>query len=280
MNNLYFQPGSSISFAGAAWNVRPVVQTLSSALPMHYHPTDSDMRIKVARHLGAFRKAINALEQYYRDLPSDLTSYPSQSQLFPHCTSFTSLQNGLVQHFEYVSQPFSDHLIFFATLSNQPAEPVCIKFARRYSKYAHEESASLGHTPALHGFEQIPGGWLMIVMDKLPDEYVALYGSTPSSALVKNIRKHLQLLHQSGYVHGDVRNTNIMVSKFDKTKFMLVDFEWAGKDGEVRYPMNVNRGPNLWRPDDAVDGALILPEHDLDMLEVMTLNDSDMMEED
>ena len=267
MNNLYFKLGSSISFAGAAWNVRPVVQTLSSALPMHYHPTDSDMRIKVARHLGAFRKAINALEQYYQDLPSDFTSYPPQSQLFPHCTSFTSLQNGLVQHFEYISQPFNEHLVFFAALSTPRAEPVCIKFARQYSKDAHEASASLGHTPALRGFEKIPGGWLMIVMDKLPNQYAALFGSTPSSALIKDIRNHLGLLHQRGYVHGDVRNINIMVPRFDRTKFMLVDFEWAGKGGEVRYPMNVNRGPDLWRPDDAVDGTLILPEHDIKMLD-------------
>lgn len=149
--------GSSISFVGAAWDVRPVVQTLSSALPMHYHFTDSDMRIKLARHLGAFKKAANALNQYYRDLPSDFTSYPPQSQLFPHCTSFKSLQNDLVEHFIYISQPFSENLVFFAALSSQPAKTVCIKFARQYSADAHAASALLGHTSALHGFEKILG---------------------------------------------------------------------------------------------------------------------------
>jgi len=245
---------------------------------MHYHPTDSDMQIQVARHLGAFKKAVNALEQHYRDLPSGFTSYPPQSQLFPYCTSFKSLQNNVVQHFKYISQPFDEYLIFFATLSNQ--RPICIKFARRYSKAAHGISASLGHAPALHGFEKIPGGWLMIVMDKLPNEYTTLSGSTLSSPLINEIRKHIGLLHQRGYVHGDIRNSNIMVPRSDRMKFMLIDFEWAGKNGEVRYPMNVNKGPMLWRPDGAVDGALILPEHDIDMLDhIITWNDLNKMED-
>ncbi|KIJ63840.1 hypothetical protein HYDPIDRAFT_67875, partial [Hydnomerulius pinastri MD-312] len=59
-------------------------------------------------------------------------------------------------------------------------------------------------------------------------------------SLIETIRATLTRLHQKGYVHGDVRDTNIMVSRSNKAKFMLVDFDWAGKIGEVRYPMNVN----------------------------------------
>ena len=46
---------------------------------------------------------------------------------------------------------------------------------------------------------------------------------------------------------------------------MLVDFDWAGKEGEVHYPMNVNRS-DIKRPDGARDGQLIKKEHDLEML--------------
>ncbi|KAL4078078.1 hypothetical protein J3A83DRAFT_1726331 [Scleroderma citrinum] len=148
--------GPYIAFAGAAWNRRPVVQTLSSTLPMHYHPTDTVMRINVARHLGAFKKAVATLKEYYQNLPSGPVVVPRQSQLFPHCTSFRSLRNNLVQRFKYINQPFEDNLIFFAALSNQ--QLVCIKFARQYSKDAHEICASRGHAPALHGFEKIPRG--------------------------------------------------------------------------------------------------------------------------
>ncbi|KAL4065048.1 hypothetical protein J3A83DRAFT_4263978 [Scleroderma citrinum] len=269
--------GPYIAFAGAAWNLRPVVQTLSSPLPMHCHTTDTVMRINVARHLGAFKKAVATLEEYYQNLGVGPAIDPVQSQLFPHFNSFTSLQDNSMQELKYINQPLKDNLVFFAALCNQ--QLVCIKFARRYSKDAHEICASLGHAPALHGFEKIPGGWYMIVMDKLPNEYDMLCGPTPPISLINDIRKNaLAPLHEQGYVHGDIRDTNIMVPKSDKTKFMLVDFEWAGKNGEVRYPMNVNKGPTLWRPDGAVDGALIRPEHDIDMLNyITTWNDLDMI---
>jgi hypothetical protein len=50
---------------------------------------------------------------------------------------------------------------------------------------------------------------------------------------------------------------------------MLFDFDWAGEIGNVRYPINVNRGPQLERPDGAYDGALIMAEHDIEMLNLM-----------
>ena len=85
----------------------------------------------------------------------------------------------------------------------------------------------------LHGFEKILGG---VVIDKPPNEYTTAISDT---------RKHLRLLYQRGYVHGDIRDTDIMVPRSDKMKFMMVNFEWARKNGEVRYPMNVNKGPKL-----------------------------------
>jgi hypothetical protein len=73
-------------------------------------------------------------------------------------------------------------------------------------------------------------------------------------------------------VHGDIRDTNVMVRKDGEMGFMLVDFDWAGEIGVVRYPMNVNRAENLWRPDGASDGNVITAHHDIQMLEKMLLN--------
>jgi hypothetical protein len=47
---------------------------------------------------------------------------------------------------------------------------------------------------------------------------------------------------------------------------MLVDFDWSGVIGEVRYPMNVNK-TQLWRPERVSDGELIKSDDDIDMLE-------------
>ncbi|KAH8917023.1 hypothetical protein BT69DRAFT_1355087 [Atractiella rhizophila] len=264
---LVFIFGPYIAFAGAVWNLRPIVQSLSFTRPLHHHLTDTNIRRKLACHLGAFRTTISALDRYYRGLPQ--TDGPRlstrQLQLYPYPTTFTPLNGGNPLDFEYALQPHPKKLVFFC---NQLEQELCVKFVRHYSREVHLKCASRGLAPKLRGFEELSGGWKMVVMDRLrPEEYMELYQPevTPTSALMDTIESKLTELHQQHYVHGDIRESNILVS-LDGKQFMLVDFDWAGKTGEVRYPMNVNRGPGLWRPDGAVDGQLILPDHDMQML--------------
>ncbi|KAF8422596.1 hypothetical protein L210DRAFT_3571233 [Boletus edulis BED1] len=261
-----------IAFAAATWNTRPVIEPLSVVLPMHYHHLNTRLQKNVARHLGAFKKAIGTLKQYYEALvkQNHPASSPKQYDLlFPYPTDFTSLCDNMNRRFEYIAH-IPHRLLFKGTLDDK--KRIYIKFVRHYSKYAHLACASLGCAPTLHGFEVIPGGWFMVIMDDLEEDYIRfcdytdIYGHPPTAELIDNITNALRQLHERGYVHGDVRETNILVSRVDKTKFVLVDFDWAGKIKEVRYPMNVNRTENLWRPDGAVDGALIMPEHDMAML--------------
>ncbi|KAH7908691.1 hypothetical protein BJ138DRAFT_1157089 [Hygrophoropsis aurantiaca] len=40
--------------------------------------------------------------------------------------------------------------------------------------------------------------------------------------------------HAEGFVLGDIRPPNILVG--DNDDIRMVDFDWAGKDGEARYP--------------------------------------------
>ncbi|KAI6146435.1 hypothetical protein BKA82DRAFT_4160336, partial [Pisolithus tinctorius] len=270
--------GPLIMFAGAVWNVRPVIQPLSFVLPLHYHPTDTYMRTKVARHLKAFKNAVVTLKGYYQRL--SLNNNPSGShhlQLFPYPTSFKPLGSNAdaTKEFKYTSQ-YPNKLIFFGTLAGQR---ICIKFARHYSMEVHRFSASRGRAPALRGFDALHGGWYMVVMDSL-DGYKDLCDVHPPPLVFERIRTHLDELHQHGYVHGDVRSMNIMVLESDMTEFMFVDFDWAGKIGEVRYPLNVNR--EIWRPSGVFDGALIEAEHDLAMLEQITtsFNKGDKRRED
>jgi len=91
----------------------------------------------------------------------------------------------------------------------------------------------------------------------------------PSALLYEPIKEKVVALHQQGYVHGDLRDTNLMVRKNGAPEMMLFDFDWAGEIGKVRYPINVNRGPHLKRPDGAYDGELITAEHDMEMLDIM-----------
>ena len=111
----------------------------------------------------------------------------------------------------------------------------------------------------------------MVVMDVLDKSYKRF--DDPSThlgpELYESVMKMVESLHQDGFVHGDLRDTNLWISESSPSKFMLVDFDWSGVIEEVRYPMNVYKGPDLRRPEGAYDGELILAEHDVDMLNIM-----------
>jgi hypothetical protein len=158
--------------------------------------------------------------------------------------------------------------LLFAAQTTDKAT-ICIKFVHRYSKDVHKRCASEHFAPALYGFENLPGGWHMIVMEMIGDDYCCLGESSAYYSHYDEIMTKLVSLHQECLVHGDIRDTNIMVKKDGSPGILLVDFDWSGKIGETRYPMNVYCGKRLWRPAGAKDGQLILAEHDIQMLDAM-----------
>ncbi|KAG2065397.1 hypothetical protein BDR04DRAFT_1108553 [Suillus decipiens] len=265
-------------FAGAVWTLRPAVQILSSPLVFNYHSTDTNNQIAAARHMAAFRKAVRSLKGYYETLPpeSELTNMLSHPIPFPYPTSFTSLDDSSETCFKYTGQLNEDgaskRLIFFGILTGRPAEDaICIKFVQHYSRDVHLHFASSGLAPRLRGFEELPGGWYMVVMDKLVG-YDVLADLPNSERLPRSafepIRERLKKLHAENLIHGDLRDTNILVKKDDRTKFMIIDFDWAGAENIVRYPPYVNY-TNIKRPSDARDGLLIKAAHDDAMLDII-----------
>jgi serine/threonine protein kinase len=157
-----------------------------------------------------------------------------------------------------------EKLIFIGTEENN--NRICVKFVRAYSWDAHKCLEVLECAPRLRGFEEIAGGWFMVVMDMLPDDFetLSVREKLPSSVF-DDIRAKLKKFHEAGFVHGDIRDTNIMVSKSNARKFKIIDFDWAGKRGEARYPAGVNY-VDIERPLEARDGKEILADHDLAML--------------
>jgi hypothetical protein len=262
--------GAHVGFAGAIWTDRPHLQVLAPALPLFYHSTDTDMRTRAARYFGAAKKAIFALKDYYKYvLPSIPNLEPARrpNPAFPYPTQYASLDESTIQSFEYLSQLEPDKLVFCGKASGHP---ICVKFARQYSKEAHLECSSSGFAPALRGFERLAGGWFMVVMDYLGDEYELLADSPVPASFSSEVREKIISFHQLGFVHGDIRTTNIMVQKNGEPGVMFIDFDWAGRIGTVRYPMNVNT-EDIKRPDGAIDNKLILAEHDIAMIDFLFL---------
>ena len=153
-------------------------------------------------------------------------------------------------------------MVFLAKTENN--KKVCVKFDHQYLMEAHLICASMGFALVLEGFKHVAGGWHMIVMDAITDRLSHV--DKPSVSLYKPIKEKVD---QWVYVHGDFCNINLMVRDDGAPEMMLFDFDWAGEIGKGRYPMNVNRGPNLKRPNGAYDGELITAKHDLEMLDFM-----------
>ena len=82
---------------------------------------------------------------------------------------------------------------------------------------------------------------------------------------ISQLTDALGQFHAAGWVHGDLRASNLLVGKGgDKNgKLLLVDFDWAGQNTVARYPFYMNHQEIQW-PQGATDGALILREHDLE----------------
>src|SRR6266478_384308 len=118
------------------------------------------MRMLAARHFGALRNALSSLEQCY-----DKELYINTHNLeFPYPSSYTYINTSSIRHFEYISHMDASKLLFAAaeTANN---EKICVKFVRRYSKEVHAFCASECFAPTLKGFEELPGGWYMVVME-------------------------------------------------------------------------------------------------------------------
>jgi serine/threonine protein kinase len=87
-----------------------------------------------------------------------------------------------------------------------------------------------------------------------------------ASELKSKIRDIVQRLHDNDLVHGDIRDTNILVDlETSSYAVQLLDFDWAGTEGEVRYPERVNT-KSIRRPDGVSDRELITKDHDTTMV--------------
>jgi serine/threonine protein kinase len=118
----------------------------------------------------------------------------------------------------------------------------------------------------------------MVVMDWVDTQ-------KPPKNAYEQIKKVLKLLHDRGYVFGDLRMPNVL---FDKDGVKFIDFNWCGPyrdgqekqideaDGQVEpnyayYPLSMSNLAGMWALG-MEPLAEIRPEHDLAMLEKLFCN--------
>ncbi|KAG8915230.1 hypothetical protein FRC00_006434 [Tulasnella sp. 408] len=174
-------------------------------------------------------------------------------------------------------------LLFIATEdSKDPAYQRLVKLVHTYGEEVHQLLEKHGYAPMLYGQQSLEGGPTAYVMEWLrsptkeesgwvtlfeffnkSEEQVAGY----SNAIKATLSEILNVMEQANMVHGDLRPNNIMLEVHKAGKqyipvgsdenrranLKVVDFDWSGKSGSVRYPCQ--RNPEIAWP--AGPGALI-----------------------
>jgi RIO-like serine/threonine protein kinase len=86
----------------------------------------------------------------------------------------------------------------------------------------------------------------MVVMDRVEGKTIwQLHkeGRDLPAIVAKQVEAAVSVIHQAGIVFGDLRENNILYTQTDGSaegRVFLVDFDWADRDGEGRYPATLN----------------------------------------
>jgi hypothetical protein len=147
------------------------------------------------------------------------------------------------------------NLIFDATFCG--ANVLAKVVFRSYGKNVHTHLAAKHMAPRLYGTSDVQGVASVVVMGLLEDGWMTLFdyrenrhrNGIPDDArrrLVERVEEILDCLETGGMVHGDLRMANIMLKAGEEEKAVLIDFDWAGRVGEARYP--ITRSDDLGYP--------------------------------
>ncbi|KAF4586611.1 hypothetical protein EYR40_010623 [Pleurotus pulmonarius] len=227
--------------------------------------------IRVSKLFHCLARALCRLRDWYHtELPTfPLTATPSHPRFFPSITSYLGASGEVCFRYVRPLKRYNPCVVFLAEIvqpSKHNGQLIVVKFAARYSAEAHELLALADMAPKLlHCGQTLPGraGLLLIAMEYLSG--VTAHCLTLEEwrfyDINSNVRKIVSVLHNKGFVFGDLRPQNLM---YVSGSFKLIDFDWAGKEGEARYPPFASTGihcPPAVRP-----CALITREHDMECL--------------
>ena len=222
-----------------------------------------------ARVLNATLKTADDISRHYNsigDPKNPFLSSPKPQLEFPYKRHYT--YGGVEKHFIYLKRIHDEKLVFLAK-GQEDDRDLCIKFVRTYGTNSHTLLAEHDFAPQLLATEAMPGDWLMVVTEWSKGTSMTMRKSEDNSEVVKKVTEAIRTLHEGGLVHGDVRDVNIIVEEeSDYLRVHLLDFDWAGKESEAKYPLFLNNR-SIKRHPGAVGNCPILKSHDEYMLKVL-----------
>ncbi|KAJ7593729.1 hypothetical protein C8J56DRAFT_720697, partial [Mycena floridula] len=212
---------------GAAFPGFPIVQRLTDYIWLGITIVGGDEAQvdRVAHILHALKISVDDLRLYYETLgPKPPIDNISHPRFFLSITSYS--YDGVILNLTYI-----------APLEPEP-EPACITFL------AQEDEGRVVVVKFVHRYGRD--------------------GALPQK-LKAEVKKGLDAIHSGGFVYGDLRRPNIMVEEQGNgnAKIKFIDFDWAGEEGQVRYPPYL--APVVVTASRGTDYDLITQKHDVAM---------------
>ncbi|KAI5999722.1 hypothetical protein EDD15DRAFT_2193751, partial [Pisolithus albus] len=251
--------GPWLTILGGVITSKCIVQRLTDFIWVPIHSThDDDHCLRISRIFYVLQESIGRLESWYRSCNASGRRYNLKHPM-PHPRFFPSVhtfpENGVEVRFEYTKPLEDDHtcVTYLAETFEAPRKKIVVKFVTRYGDDAHRTMAEAGFAPKLRYFGPIDNTEDAVSYDKLRMVKV------PAS-VATHLPEAINHLHGAGFVFGDLRGPNVIVTPSDEITVRLIDFDWAGKVGEVTYPVLINE--ELQSAKDVKAMGLIDKEHD------------------
>jgi serine/threonine protein kinase len=230
---------------------------------------------RVAHILYSLGRSILTLNKYYHGLKLDRISKSElRPRYFPSIRAYCDAC-GVIVDFAYVKPLERDAtcVTFLAKTLEASPRSIVIKFVERYGVEAHKLLEEMDAAPRLLYYGKVGvsdehptyGHLRMVVMeylDGITANQAQMLDQLPST-FIEEVERILGQLHENGFVFGDLRGANIMVTRNNKVKFL--DFDWAGQAGVSRYPLLLSQ--QIQWPDGVGEGLAVMEkQHDIDML--------------
>lgn len=275
--------GPTFAVYGAIFSDVAIVDPLTTTFHLLWLKNNEKMMVALSSTFRALKLSLQELDKYDVDLTQ---TYPRQYPSFPE-VKFDEVNYNVQSNSQY-----GNYLLWEVTLNDPESmtdeRKAYVKAAQKeyYSLEVHEFLAENEYAPAIISHTEIPGGWLLIYMEYLNDHLMLdrithCLNRDEKNALKTKIIEVVEKMHSSQYVHGDLREGNILVcqNKNNSCDFdvKLIDFEWSGKVGTARYSHFMNHVSIRW-PDGAEDGKKVMAEHDKWMLN-QTLKKANLLQD-
>ncbi|KAF9476230.1 hypothetical protein BDN70DRAFT_897494 [Pholiota conissans] len=269
--------GPYITVAGAVFADHFISERLTDYIFIGPKPTldersslDEGAR-RIAQLLRTLTICFQDLKLYYSQLRSPpryrKSRLPSSPSPFPPHFKEYSVDN-ITYTLKYIDHlaPFDKQKAVFKAIatSTTKTKTVVVKFTPRYGSEGHRLLAAAKPrplAPQLYFCEKAESvGMYVVIMEFIEDCPVRI---PMDVAEASQVRTAMETLHKADLVFGDLRQPNLVQTQ---TGIMLLDFDWCGKTGEVRYPGDVFLDGDVDWHEGVRRGGLIRKEHDMHML--------------